>query len=250
MNSIEKNNLNKFSSKSSVQFYKDYVDLQDCEKYIFDKHIKSSFSILDIGIGAGRTTLHLNNHVKDYIGIDYSEEMIDAAKEKFPYLNLLVMNAEKLNFPTNNFDLLLFSFNGIDYFGSSSERDNFFQEASRVLKPSSKLIFSSHNINCYVLAPSLSNVNIIKKTWRILRTFITTIKHLLMLLRYNLIFKDHGYIWDKTHGGLKTFISSVSYFERELDKHGFDLSEVIPSHISSGLKFLSPWIYYVAIKRK
>jgi trans-aconitate methyltransferase len=57
------------------------------EKYCLDLvPLSRRRSIVDIGIGAGRTTGPLSEMFEQYVGIDYSPEMIQAAKSGFPAL--------------------------------------------------------------------------------------------------------------------------------------------------------------------
>src|SRR5580765_1477335 len=53
--------------------------------------------ILDIGIGGGRTTAPLLKLTRSYVGIDFSKEMILAAKQKNPGADLLVCDARDLS---------------------------------------------------------------------------------------------------------------------------------------------------------
>src|SRR5947209_4634688 len=39
--------------------------------------------MLDVGVGGGRTTVHFAPLVKSYVGIDYSEQMIEVCRERF-----------------------------------------------------------------------------------------------------------------------------------------------------------------------
>ena len=106
--------------------------------------------MLDLGIGGGRTTEHFAPLVDDYTGIDYSEQMILACQERFANasqaMTLEVGDARNLEpFPSNSFDFVLFSFNGIDYV-SHGDRLKILQEVRRVGKPGSYFFFSSHNL--------------------------------------------------------------------------------------------------------
>lgn len=102
-------------------------------------------SVLDIGIGGGRTTRPLLEIFKDYVGIDYSEGMISAAKSCFPNADIRRMDARKLDFD-RLFDCVVFSFNGIDSV-DFSDRDLIFQQIAKVLNPEGYFIYSTHNIN-------------------------------------------------------------------------------------------------------
>ena len=40
--------------------------------------------VLDLGVGPGRTTAYLSKLTSGYIGIDYSQAMVDACSRRFP----------------------------------------------------------------------------------------------------------------------------------------------------------------------
>lgn len=135
-----------------VQHYVQLGLLQPAEKAIFDRlHDRlPGMKMLDIGVGGGRTTKHFAPIVGDYIGIDYSAEMIAACKQRFATscktALFEVCDARDLSrFQTDSFDLILFSFNGIDYI-SHADRLTVFQEVCRVGKTGGYFCFSSHNL--------------------------------------------------------------------------------------------------------
>ena len=102
-------------------------------------------SILDIGIGAGRTTGPLAKQFRNYIGIDYSPELIDAARIRYPNKNLQVMDARKLDFDMQ-FDCVMFSFNGIDSVDYAN-RQIILRQIAAVIKPGGYFIYSTHNLD-------------------------------------------------------------------------------------------------------
>ncbi|MBP0021698.1 MAG: class I SAM-dependent methyltransferase [Cyanobacteria bacterium SBLK] len=134
-----------------VGYYSQIGLLQPAEQAISNrlKDCLSNLKMLDIGIGGGRTTQHFSSLVKEYTGIDYSEEMIAACQKKFAYssqfITLEVGDARKMRFSDNSFDFILFSFNGIDYV-SHGDRLQILQEIRRVGKPGCYVFFSSHNL--------------------------------------------------------------------------------------------------------
>lgn len=76
--------------------------------------IKPNFSILDVGCGHGKIIAELSQLTPDgrSIGIDPSQNMISLATKTFPksfYKNLEFhqIKAEKMNFKSNNFDLII-----------------------------------------------------------------------------------------------------------------------------------------------
>ena len=58
--------------------------------------IKNCRKILDVGCGTGALTGDIAEFADEVIGIDVSEEMIKKAKQTYPHLNLMVMDARRL----------------------------------------------------------------------------------------------------------------------------------------------------------
>jgi ubiquinone/menaquinone biosynthesis C-methylase UbiE len=147
----QSNNQKTYAANSIVQHYKNLNQLQPAEQMLLDRlqTIANPIKMLDLGVGAGRTTKHFQPKVGQYIGIDNSPEMIAACRSRFPQLppeTFDTCDARDLSrYPDNSFDLLLFSFNGIDYV-SNSDRHLILQELHRIGKPGSILFFSSHNL--------------------------------------------------------------------------------------------------------
>lgn len=77
--------------------------------------ITSTTKVLDIGCGRGDITLFISQKADQAIGIDYSKDAIELAnsiKKNFPKTiqkknEFKVMNAKKLEFPDNTFDLII-----------------------------------------------------------------------------------------------------------------------------------------------
>jgi ubiquinone/menaquinone biosynthesis C-methylase UbiE len=145
-------NKKTYSDKKVIAYYEKYLGLQKPEQSIFNLLQSNLLNIkmLDIGIGAGRTTTHFAPYVKEYIGVDYAVGMVEACKKKyvnkFPKAIFEVVDVRKLDkYRENEFDFALFSFNGIDYI-TPDERFLALQEINRILKPNGYFCFSSHNI--------------------------------------------------------------------------------------------------------
>lgn len=128
----------------------DEVGLWNSEKIIFEKYIKKEDKILDIGCGAGRTTINLfKNGYKNIIGLDLSTNLINYAKsysqENKLDINFVNGDATKLEYDNNTFDAVIFSFNGMQCIPGKKNRDNVLKEVYRVLKPNGVYIFTAHN---------------------------------------------------------------------------------------------------------
>jgi SAM-dependent methyltransferase len=99
--------------------------------------------LLDIGIGAGRTTGLLSLITDAYVGIDYSPEMVAMAKARHPYADLRSGDARNLSdFDDGEFGAVVFSFNGIDTV-NHADRARVFDEMRRVLSPGGVLAYST-----------------------------------------------------------------------------------------------------------
>lgn len=128
----------------------DKVGLWNSEKIIFNKYISKNDKILDIGCGAGRTTINLYKEgYKNIIGLDLSSKLIEYANNYVNKNNLDINfingDATKLGFEDNTFDVVIFSFNGMQCIPGKHNRDSVLKEVYRVLKPGGLYIFTAHN---------------------------------------------------------------------------------------------------------
>jgi ubiquinone/menaquinone biosynthesis C-methylase UbiE len=146
-------NIGVYESEDVVEDYITKDDLQKPEATILNelKNKLPNMRMLDIGVGAGRTTTHFSCLVKEYVGIDYSNKMINACIKKFENcpnkISFLTADARSMNFFKNSsFDFVLFSFNGIDY-ADHEERMVIMSEIRRLIKPRGYFCFSTHNLN-------------------------------------------------------------------------------------------------------
>lgn len=117
-------------------------------------------AMLDIGIGAGRSTRFLLPLSANYIGVDYSPDMVREAASHFPGTRIEERDARDLSaYQDGQFDFVMFSFNGLDCL-SHDGRLQALAEMHRVLKPGGLFAFSHHNRDRAAVKPySLSNLN-------------------------------------------------------------------------------------------
>jgi ubiquinone/menaquinone biosynthesis C-methylase UbiE len=152
---LRSRNLGSDSNKSVygidpvVDLYTSYCELQKPEEAILTvlRGKLQGMTMLDIGVGAGRTTTFFAPLVKRYVGVDYSENMIKKCEEQFPNYSFFVMDASNMSrFESNYFDFVLFSFNGMDSV-DHEKRLEIMREIHRVTKKGGYFCFSAHNLN-------------------------------------------------------------------------------------------------------
>jgi SAM-dependent methyltransferase len=101
--------------------------------------------LLDIGVGGGRTTRHLLAISGDYTGIDYAPQFVSLVRRKFSLDTIFHCDARDMaRFRDAAFDLVFFSFNGLDYVDHEG-RQQALREVHRVLAPRGAFVFSTHN---------------------------------------------------------------------------------------------------------
>jgi SAM-dependent methyltransferase len=103
--------------------------------------------ILDIGVGGGRTVEALRAISADYLGIDYSQDMVDACRQRFPGVRFELADARSMSaVADDSIFLAVFSCNGIGMV-SHADRLQILREVRRVLQPGGIFVFSTHNRN-------------------------------------------------------------------------------------------------------
>jgi SAM-dependent methyltransferase len=109
----------------------------------------SSIRMLDIGIGAGRTTTYFAPLAGEYVGVDYGAAFIEHCREVFgesDTVRFAVADARELDGAgLGTFDFILFSFNGIDYSDHLS-RLRVLRNIRGALNRQGWFLFSSHSL--------------------------------------------------------------------------------------------------------
>lgn len=105
---------------------------------------KDRDAVLDIGVGAGRTTPVLSSAFKRYVGLDVSEPSVDEAKKRFPGLEFSTQDIRDIDY-VDEFSCAFFSFNGIDLV-DFVERERVFEKIWKALRPGGYFIYSTHSL--------------------------------------------------------------------------------------------------------
>jgi ubiquinone/menaquinone biosynthesis C-methylase UbiE len=145
--------------------------------------------VLDIGVGGGRTVPLMLGISPDAVFVDYTPAQVRACHARFPAAEVLGADARALPFPDASFDLVTFSFNGIDSVGPTG-RSKVLAEVRRVLRPQGLFVFSSinrdgpsHGETFFVPLQRWSS-NPLKLAWRAGRLARVAITSALNRLRY------------------------------------------------------------------
>ena len=140
-------NLANYDSEWSAREYTREVGLRPVETALVDRYFPAPPArILDVGCGAGRTSVALRDKGYDVVAIDLSTSLLSMARGRYDGVDFREMNACALDFPDASFDAALFSYNGIDNIYPISERIRALSETARILRPGGAYILSSHNV--------------------------------------------------------------------------------------------------------
>lgn len=111
-------------------------------KVLFD-YAKKGERVLDVGCGNGRFSKYLSG--TEYVGVDFSEKMIEEAEKRFPEKNFKVANILSLPFQDNYFDKV-YGIAVIHQIPSYEYRLKALLEIKRVLKPGGYLFLTVWDI--------------------------------------------------------------------------------------------------------
>jgi SAM-dependent methyltransferase len=239
--------------------YASVAQLTAAEAAILDRYREDYVgrTVLDLGVGGGRTTPWLAPLAASYTGLDYSRRMIEACRVRFPQWRFQVGDARDLSeFADKTIDFVLFSFNGIDYVDHAG-RMRILHETGRVLKPQGVVAFSSHNLeslngkdfarNIFTVDRISSPVRAVKAAARVgLRLF-----NYARNARAQVRTQDYAILVDPAHDFvLRTYYIRPAAQQRQLAEAGFSPpADVFDEHGHQPPAGATPYaLYYVARK--
>jgi SAM-dependent methyltransferase len=267
-------NLCGYRAAETVAHYAGLDYLTPAERLLFETRLKPGFAILDLGVGGGRTTPYLSGIASDYIGVDYSEEMIRACRMKYPNIRFEVADAADLSlFADEFFEAIVFSFNGIDNLVPDENRQRCIRGCYRVLKPGGTFIFSCHNPRSlvvgwdwnwdrlrtmadevaggrrFIVPLLLAGLSVAKFGLALFRAAVRSIPRAVQRITTRTFWRGEGYHFDPIHGGLWTHSSVPKRVIAELSKFQFKLVEMLPEDHPRTIKtWRARWYYYVFSK--
>ncbi|MFC1525291.1 class I SAM-dependent methyltransferase [Candidatus Latescibacterota bacterium] len=126
------------------------VGLWPAEESLVVDFVPDEARLLDLGCGAGRTSIALAEIGLRVVGVDLSEAMVTTAREQARLagvqVDFLVMDATALDFEPGSFDVALFSYNGIELVPGREGKRQVFEQVHRALRPGGRFIFSAHSL--------------------------------------------------------------------------------------------------------
>ena len=243
-------NLENSNDEKVIAYYAKKTELQSCELQLFERHLKRGMAILDLGVGGGRTTPYLSSIAGDYVGADYSEGMVAVCRKRFPNLEFRHCDATDMRqFTDDEFDAVVFSFNGIDYIRSDEARARCLSETARVLRPGGIFIVSSHNARALGVWPSFLGARGLRVPWRIIRCVFKSARLAARNLSSGVYRAGEGYVYDPIHGGIHSYMSTPATMAPQLVRAGFEIVDnVSGSYPNVHISALTPWYYYACRK--
>jgi SAM-dependent methyltransferase len=146
------NNQQLWGSSAEVKAYTRQSELNAPEKVLLKSIAKKELrtSMLDLGVGAGRTTEYFASLFNIYFGIDYSLGMINACLKKFwgntnyHFYAIDALNIRYISWMPD-MDFIFFSAQGICYFDTMEQVQAMISLCSRLLNPDGVFAFSIQN---------------------------------------------------------------------------------------------------------
>ncbi len=125
-------------NKAQISFVRSYLDGVSKDK-----------RMLDIGCGTGGLPIGLYEDFDSISAIDTNEEMLEIAKQKvgekaIDFINISMLDID-IQFPANNFDVVLCFGNTIVHLQNIEEIETFFKKVRYVLKQGGKFLFQLIN---------------------------------------------------------------------------------------------------------
>jgi SAM-dependent methyltransferase len=264
-------NLDAYNSPEVTAYYSSLNYLTPCERLLFDEYLSPGMTILDLGVGGGRTTPHLSSIASRYVGADYAAKMIAACRRKFPNLEFENVDAADLSiFAASTFDAVVMAFNGMDSVIPHESRYRALREIHRVLKPEGVLIFSSHNVRSIWVRPSwnpdrlaslakqlvgsnpvlyrplLWSLTGLRAVTAVFQSMARSLARVARRMPTPAFWLGEGYLMDAAHGGMRIHVATPEKVERELNGFGFRLLRVLGDDYPRASRlYITDWYYYV-----
>ncbi|HEY4529602.1 MAG TPA: class I SAM-dependent methyltransferase [Luteimonas sp.] len=216
--------------------------------------------VLDLGVGGGRTTAYLYGVARSYRALDISERMAAACRATHPAAEVDVGDARTLEGHHDGaYDLVLFSFNGIDYI-AHAERALVLASAWRVLRPGGAFVYSSHNlgvlggqlpgISPVRLVPTPNPVRLAVRGVRALGAMVRRHRNRQLLGARQYLGDGHALVNDESydHAQLTVYVDPAREAAALVAAGFHDVQTVDARGRIDPPRHDDPWVYFIARK--
>lgn len=148
---FEKIAIDRVSYRKNRSYYWDYIT-RYCDYFIQEDN-----SVLEIGCGTGELLAHIKGTLK--LGVDFSEGMIEKAREQFPLLDFRVADAHTLQL-NEKFDVIILS----NLIGWLDDVQLCLQKIQKLCHPKTRIIITYYNFLWEPLIKFSEFIGIKKKT--------------------------------------------------------------------------------------
>ena len=248
--------------------------LTPCERLLIDEYVKEGMDVLDLGVGGGRTTPYLSRLARRYVGVDYAAEMVRVCHDKFPHLDFMEADAANMTaLSDGSFDIVFFSFNGLDVLSPDDKRWSCLSECHRLLRPGGTFIFSSHNPRALLVRPGWDPARVRAFSRRLVgehrflyritvaaataaKAFLATLraaadsaKRIVRRVPSRTFSRGEGYMTDSAHGRLITHYWTPDKAVSELRRFRFRCLKILgDDYPRKSRPSVTDWYYYVFSK--
>lgn len=136
-------------------YYGDHIFYDDMNKIaqtedlkFYNKYLNSDMRVLEVACGTGRLSEEIHKYVKEFVGLDYSNDMINIAKSKNADINYIWGDMRNLSEEEiGKFDLVICGFNSLQHLENDEDVMKFLESCYNVLQENGLLIIDIFNPN-------------------------------------------------------------------------------------------------------
>jgi 2-polyprenyl-3-methyl-5-hydroxy-6-metoxy-1,4-benzoquinol methylase len=132
------------SRSGVVDAYAEWKATSQAEELCLSLAYRPGSDVLDLGCGAGRFAMRLDDDLGSYLGIDASPEMIHAAQTNCPTRVFKVQDVLEYDSQPESWDVIMLMGNVIDYLHPLERRGLLLSRCASWLRPSGHIVGSSH----------------------------------------------------------------------------------------------------------
>jgi SAM-dependent methyltransferase len=188
--------------------------------------------ILDLGVGGGRTVKPLLKVSADYLGVDYSPEMIEACRKRFPQQRFAVADARDLStIADGTVFLVSFGWSGLCMV-DHDDRLKILREIYRVLRPGGVFLLTTYNQDSPVESAGFAFPEfnfrkrpdaLLREIWRFSSDTMTRWRNWTRMRHRSVRHREYSMINDRSHDySVMLYYITVESQRRQIEALGFE----------------------------